>query len=73
MGEKIKALSSEAVASAGIIGSMPPVVMILVSITTPSYMLLMFTDFRGQIMLLCGGTWMAIGIFVMKRMISFKF
>ncbi|OYX55722.1 MAG: secretion protein F [Brevundimonas subvibrioides] len=73
MGEKIKALSSEAVASAGIIGSMPPVVMILVSITTPSYMLLMFTDFRGQIMLLCGATWMAIGIFVMKRMISFKF
>ena len=73
MGEKIKALSSEAVASAGIIGSMPPVVMILVSITTPSYMLLMFTDFRGQIMLLVGGTWMAIGIFVMKRMISFKF
>jgi tight adherence protein B len=73
MGEKIKALSSEAVASAGIIGSMPPVVAILVSITTPSYMLLMFTDFRGQIMLLVGGTWMAIGIFVMKRMISFKF
>lgn len=73
MGEKIKALSSEAVASAGIIGSMPPVVMILVSITTPSYMLLMFTDFRGQIMLLCGAIWMAIGIFVMKRMISFKF
>jgi tight adherence protein B len=73
MGEKIKALSSEAVASAGIIGSMPPVVMILVSFTTPSYMLLMFTDFRGQLMLLAGGTWMAIGIFVMKRMISFKF
>ena len=73
MGEKIKALSSEAVASAGIIGSMPPVVMTLVAITTPSYMLLMFTDFRGQVMLLCGATWMAIGIFVMKRMISFKF
>ena len=73
MGEKIKALSSEAIASAGIIGSMPPVVMAMVSITTPSYMQLMFTDFRGQIMLLVAGTWMAIGIFVMKRMISFKF
>ena len=73
MGEKIKALSSEAIASAGIIGSMPPVVMAMVSITTPSYMSLLFTDFRGQIMLLIAGTWMAIGIFVMKRMISFKF
>jgi tight adherence protein B len=73
MVEKIKALSSEAVASAGIIGSLPPVVMILVSVTTPSYMALMFTDFRGQIMLLIGGTWMGLGIFMMKRMISFKF
>jgi len=73
MVEKIKALSSEAIASAGIIGSLPPVVMTLVSVTTPSYMGLMFTDFRGQIMLLCGATWMALGIFVMKRMVSFKF
>jgi len=73
MVEKIKALSSEATASAGIIGSLPPVVMTLVAITTPSYMGLMFTDFRGQIMLLCSGIWMAAGIFFMKRMISFKF
>jgi tight adherence protein B len=73
MVEKIKALSSEAIASAGIIGSLPPVVMILVTVTTPAYMMVLFTDFRGQIMLLCGATWMALGIFMMKRMISFKF
>ncbi len=73
MVEKIKALSSEAIASAGIIGSLPPVVMLLVTVTTPSYMMVLFTDFRGQIMLLIGGTWMALGIFMMKRMISFKF
>jgi len=73
MVEKIKALSSEAIASAGIIGSLPPVVMALVTFTTPSYMMVLFTDFRGQIMLLIGGTWMALGIFMMKRMISFKF
>ncbi len=73
MVEKIKALSSEAIASAGIIGSLPPVVMLLVTVTTPSYMMVLFTDFRGQIMLLIGATWMALGIFMMKRMISFKF
>lgn len=73
MVEKIKALSSEAIASAGIIGSLPPVVMILVTLTTPAYMMVLFTDFRGQIMLLCGGVWMALGVFVMKKMISFKF
>ena len=72
MREKIKALSSEATASAGIIGSMPPGVMMIVSITTPSYMALMFTDPRGQMMLMGGALWMSIGIFVMKRMISFK-
>jgi tight adherence protein B len=73
MREKIKALSSEAVASAGIIGSLPPGVMILVGVTTPSYMAIMFTDPRGQLMLMVGAFWMACGIFTMKRMISFKF
>jgi tight adherence protein B len=73
MREKIKALSSEATASAFIIGCMPPGVMVLVMITTPSYMMLMFTDPRGQAMLMGGGIWMALGIFVMRRMINFKF
>ncbi|MFN3538032.1 MAG: type II secretion system F family protein [Brevundimonas sp.] len=73
MGEKIKAMSSEAVASAGIIGSLPPAVMLIVMVTTPDYMILLFTDPRGQIMLLISAMWMSMGIFVMKRMISFKF
>ena len=73
MGEKIKALSSEATASAGIIGSLPPAVMILVSITTPAYMGKLFTDPRGQFMLLIAVLMMSLGVFVMKRMISFKF
>lgn len=73
MGEKIKALSSEATASAGIIGSLPPVVMTLVMITTPAYMMLLFTDPRGQFMLLGSAVWMTLGILMMKKMISFKF
>lgn len=73
MGEKIKALSSEAVASAGIIGALPPAVMILVSLTTPAYMATLFTEPRGQFMLIVAVLLMALGIFVMKKMISFKF
>ncbi len=73
MGEKIKALSSEAMASAGIIGSLPIIVMALVFITTPAYILLLFTDPRGQVMLLGAAVWMSCGVFVMKRMIAFKF
>lgn len=73
MAEKIKALSSEATASAAIIGCLPPGVMVMVTVTTPSYMMLMFTDVRGQIMLLGSALWMAAGIFTMKKMINFKF
>lgn len=73
MGEKIKAMSSEAVASAAIIGALPPAVMIMVTLTSPSYMMLLFTDVRGHVMLLGAVLWMATGVFVMKRMINFKF
>jgi tight adherence protein B len=70
---KIKAMSSEAKASAMIIGSLPPVVMTLVYLTTPDYIKLLFTERMGNIML--GGCllWMGCGIFVMKKMISFKY
>lgn len=73
MREKIKAMSSEAVASALIIGSLPPLVMAIVMVTSPSYMITMFTDIRGQFMLLVAGCWMGLGIFFMKKMINFKF
>ncbi|HWE47846.1 MAG TPA: type II secretion system F family protein [Caulobacteraceae bacterium] len=72
MREKVKAMSSEATASASIIGALPVVVMVIVLITTPKYMMVMFTDDRGHLMLLASGVIMGLGIFVMKRMISFK-
>jgi tight adherence protein B len=73
MGEKIKALSAEAVASAFIIGSLPPCVVALISITAPTYMAPMFTDQRGHLMLMVAAVVMAMGIFVMRKMINFKF
>jgi tight adherence protein B len=73
MREKIAALSSEAKASSGIIGSLPPLVGTIVYLTTPAYMSLMFTEDIGRIMLAGAAIWMGIGIFVMSRMISFDF
>jgi len=73
MREKIKALSSEAVASSFIIGSLPPGVVVLITVTTPSYMAPMFTDPRGHVMLMGAGFWMTLGILVMRKMINFKF
>ena len=73
MREKIKALSSEATASAMIIGCLPPGVVIMISVTSPAYMVPMFHDPRGNLMLMGGLFWMCTGIFVMRRMINFKF
>jgi len=73
MREKIKALSSEAIASSFIIGSLPPGVVILITVTTPSYMAPMFTESRGHLMLMGAAFWMGCGIFVMRKMINFKF
>ena len=73
MGEKIKALSSEAIASASIIGSLPPLVGTAISIMRPSYEVVMINDSRGQMMSIGGLVWMALGILSMKKMINFKF
>jgi tight adherence protein B len=73
MSEKIQAMSMEAKASAGIIGSLPPIVMILVYITTPQYISILWTHPTGQLMLVGCVIWMASGIFVMKKMINFDF
>jgi tight adherence protein B len=73
MAEKIQAMSMEAKASAGIIGSLPPIVMLLVYLSTPDYISMLWTHPTGQLMLVGCVIWMSIGIFVMKRMINFDF
>ncbi|MDE2183451.1 MAG: type II secretion system F family protein [Alphaproteobacteria bacterium] len=69
---KIKAMSSEAKASAMIIGSLPPVVGGIVYLTTPAYISLLFTERLGNLLLLGCAVWMGLGIFVMRKMINFK-
>ena len=69
---KIKAMSSEAKASAMIIGSLPPVVMGIVWATTPGYISLLFTERVGNLMLAGCVFWMGTGIMVMRKMINFK-
>ena len=73
MAEKIQAMSMEAKASAAIIGSLPPVVMALVWITTPDYISLLWTTPLGQFMLVGCALWMTCGVLVMKKMINFDF
>ena len=73
MKQKIQAMSMEAKASGGIIGSLPIIVGLLVYFTTPDYIALLFTDPTGNIILVASAFWMSMGIFVMKQMINFDF
>ncbi len=69
--DKIQALSSEAKASATIIGSLPFLVASALFILNPSYMSILFTSTPGQAMLIGSALWMSAGIFIMKQMINF--
>ena len=72
MGDKIKAMSMEAKASAAIIGALPFTVALLTYLSSPDYISLLWTTSTGKLALMAAGFWMTIGIFVMKKMISFK-
>ena len=61
MAEKIQAMSMEAKASAAIIGALPPAVMLLVYLTTPDYISLLWTHPTGQVMLVACALWMTCG------------
>lgn len=73
MKAKIVAMSMEAKASAAIIGSLPIAVMLLVYITSPTYIELLWTHPMGQMMLLGSVVWMTTGVLVMRKMINFDF
>jgi tight adherence protein B len=68
---KIKAMSTEAKASATIIGALPLAVMTIVYLTSPNYIALLWTERLGQMMLAASLVWMSIGILVMRKMINF--
>lgn len=73
MRAKIDAMSMEAKASAAIIAALPIAVMLLVYITSPNYIELLWTEPMGRMMLAASAVWMLMGTLVMRRMINFDF
>jgi tight adherence protein B len=71
MKAKIRAVSSEAKASASIIGSLPIVVAGLIYLSSPDYISLLFTTFIGHLVIAGSAIWMLIGMLVMRKMINF--
>lgn len=69
---KIKAISSEAKASAMIIGALPFLMLGLLLMMSPDYVMTLFTDPRGHLMLAGGLSSIGIGGFVMWRMTQFE-
>lgn len=69
---KVKAMTGEARASAGVLGSLPFVIGLLMSVTNPAYIAPLFTDPRGWVMLAVGGIMLTIGIGIMAKLVSFE-
>jgi tight adherence protein B len=70
---KVKALSAEAKASAAVLGALPFIVMVMVYLSTPQYISILWTTTMGQFVMLCAGFWMLCGVLMMRKMINFKF
>lgn len=68
---KIRAVSSEARTSAYIIGSLPFAVSAAIYLVNQSYVMTLFTDPRGLIMVACGLVSIATGAAVMMKLVKF--
>jgi len=68
---KVKALSSEARASAMIIGALPFLMMGVLSVADANYLSVLFTDHLGNLLLAAGATSMTFGVAVMAKMVRF--
>jgi tight adherence protein B len=69
---KIRALSSEARASAYILGSLPFVVFGAIMIVNPGYAMQLFEDPRGHMIVAAGLSSLLLGVVVMAKMIKFE-
>ncbi|MFE0013582.1 type II secretion system F family protein [Mesorhizobium sp. NPDC059054] len=72
MKAKVQALSMEAKASAAIIGALPFIVAFLVYLTSPNYLMPLFTTSTGHLVLGVSAVWMSFGILVMRRMMNIE-
>lgn len=69
---KVRAMSSEARASAYIIGSLPFILGVIIYFLNPDYASLLFTDPRGRLMVGVGLGWLSLGALVMAKMVRFE-
>lgn len=72
MKAKVRAVSQEAKSSAGIIGSLPFLLVGALTVINPTYLNALFHTSMGNMLLIGSGIWMTIGVLVMRQMINFQ-
>jgi tight adherence protein B len=72
MRRKIRALAAEGRASALILSSLPIVMFLVVQVLTPNFYGSVWHEDITKIVLAIAGGWMAIGNFIMYRMVNFR-
>ncbi len=69
---KVKAMSSEAIATAGIIGCLPFAMGLIMFLVSRPYIMTLFTTPLGEVLVFGAAVWLSIGVFVMSQMVSFE-
>ncbi|WGF89211.1 type II secretion system F family protein [Marinivivus vitaminiproducens] len=69
---KVRALSSEARASATIIGVLPFLMFALISLMNPDYAGMLTADDRGRVLAMIGFGWLVAGFIVMRHMVRLE-
>jgi tight adherence protein B len=66
---QVAALSAEGRLSGWVLGALPPLFLLYLLLTSPDYVMPLFTDARGLVLLIGGGLWLAVGAFWMSRLV----
>ncbi len=67
---QVSALAAEGKLSAYVLGGLPPLFLLYLFLTQRDYVMVLFTDPRGLVMLVGAGLWLAIGAFWMSKLIK---
>jgi tight adherence protein B len=72
MRAKVRAMSSETRATTMILGGMPILVIVMLALTSPHYLMPLYSDIRGLILDGLAVTSLATGVFIMMKMARFE-
>lgn len=67
---QVATLAAEGKLSAWVLGALPPLFLVYLMFTNPSYIHPLFHDPRGLVMLFFGAGWLGVGVFWMSRIVK---